>query len=189
MYMSSRHQIDVCSSVDICMHVHSMSVIRFKFYLHKMFDSLEFAAFGLASAGDWFYGHEPCSYAQSHHQMACPLHWHHGMIHLTSEGSLPNCHVPGLTGCMLLFLIFEETQFWEMSSFWANFALVLTGWASEAFLVSIITTLSAIIWFKLLFVFVIFIDHFHHYHSIVNDSFCWAVEIAAVDWTVNICSC
>ena len=47
-----------------------------------------------------------------------------------------------------------------MSSFWTNFALVLTGWASEAFFVSIITTSSAIIWFELLFVFVIFMITF-----------------------------
>ena len=57
----------------------------------------------------------------------------------------------------LLFLIFEETNFWEMSHFWTHFALVSTGWASEALFVSIITTSSAIIWFELLFVFVIFI--------------------------------
>ena len=47
-----------------------------------------------------------------------------------------------------------------MSSFWTNFALVLTGWASEAFFVSIITTSSATIWFELLFVFVIFMITF-----------------------------
>ena len=40
----------------------------------------------------------------------------------------------------LLFLIFEETHFWKISRFWTNFALVSTGWASEAFFVSIITT-------------------------------------------------
>ena len=38
-----------------------------------------------------------------------------------------------------------------MSGFWTNFAIVLTGWASEAFFVSIITTSIAIIWFELLF--------------------------------------
>ena len=32
----------------------------------------------LIYAGDWFCTHRPCSCAQSLHQMACILHWHHG---------------------------------------------------------------------------------------------------------------
>ena len=98
----SRHQIDICSHVNVSMHVHSMSVMRFKLYLHIVSNLLESVVFALFQTGDWFCTCISRSYTQSHHQMACILHGHHGMNHWTSAG-LSGHHVPGLAVCTVAF--------------------------------------------------------------------------------------